>query len=169
MSTRATQLANRIIEGAELLATFAEALDTAQWNTVVQPDGRTVGVLVHHIGHLYPIEIDVINLAVASTIITEVTWEGIARLNAEHAREFASVGKDEAIGFLRRNSRAAADAIRVLTDEQLDHAVYFSLSGGAPMTVQFIIEDHPLKHPWHHLARMRVALGVRAEGLARAA
>jgi hypothetical protein len=27
------------------------------------------------------------------------------------------------------------------------------------MTAQFVIEDHALRHPWHHLARMRKALG----------
>lgn len=28
------------------------------------------------------------------------------------------------------------------------------------MTVQFVIEDHPLQHAWHHLARLRAALDL---------
>ena len=35
----------------------------------------------------------------------------------------------------------------------------FSLSFGAPVTAQFVIEDHALRHSWHHLARIRTALG----------
>jgi hypothetical protein len=27
------------------------------------------------------------------------------------------------------------------------------------MTAQFVIEDHAMRHSWHHLARIRIALG----------
>jgi len=30
---------------------------------------------------------------------------------------------------------------------------------GAPVTAQFVIEDRALRHNWHHLARIRKALG----------
>jgi hypothetical protein len=33
------------------------------------------------------------------------------------------------------------------------------LSYGAPVTVQFVIEDHPLRYSWHHLARIRATIG----------
>ena len=169
MRTRSDRLADRILEGAELLANFAAQLTDAQWNTVVQPDGRTVGVLVHHVANLYPIEMDVIRVAVAGHAIEGLTWEGIAQLNAEHALKFALVSKEEALAFLARTSRAAAAEVRLLSDAELDRAVPFSLSGDAPMTVQFIIEDHPLKHAWHHLAGIRQALGEVVVRLERAA
>jgi hypothetical protein len=60
---------------------------------------------------------------------------------------------------LRRNSRAAAAAVRGFTDAELDQAAPFSLSFGAPVTAQFVIEDHALRHSWHHLARIRKAVG----------
>ena len=43
----------------------------------------------------------------------------------------------------------------MFTDEQLDQAAPFSLSFGAPVTAQFVIEDHALRHSWHHLAKIR--------------
>jgi hypothetical protein len=46
-----------------------------------------------------------------------------------------------------------------MTDEALDTAAPFSLSYGAPVTAQFVIEDHPLRHPWHHLYRIKNAIG----------
>jgi hypothetical protein len=58
-----------------------------------------------------------------------------------------------------RSSRDAANAVRAFTDEELDRAAPFSLSFGAPVTAQFVIEDHALRHSWHHLARIRAALG----------
>ena len=87
-----------------------------------------------------------------------MTWEVVAELNARHAREHASVTKAEAIELLRRNSRQAAETVRAFSDEELDRAVPFSLSFGAPVSAQFVIEDHALRHSWHHLARIRNAL-----------
>jgi hypothetical protein len=60
---------------------------------------------------------------------------------------------------LRRNGREAAAAVRAFTDDELDQAAPFSLSFGAPVTEQFVIEDHALRHSWHHLARIRKVLG----------
>jgi hypothetical protein len=80
-------------------------------------------------------------------------------LNAKHARENAGVTKAAALELLRRNSREAAAAVRAFTDDELDRAAPFSLSFGAPVTAQFVIEDHGLRHSWHHLARIRAALG----------
>jgi hypothetical protein len=62
---------------------------------------------------------------------------------------------------LRKNSKEAADAVRDLNDDELDRAAPFSLSFGAPMTAQFVLEDHAVRHSWHHLARLRKALGHR--------
>ena len=49
-------------------------------------------------------------------------------------------------------------AIRALSDEQLDRATTVSLYSGAPLTCQFVLEDHAVRHSYHHLARMRRAL-----------
>jgi DinB superfamily len=159
MSTRAGQLADRIDEGAALLAVFARDLTDAQWSTTVPGDGRTVGVIVHHVASMYPIEMSVVRKAVEGVAITDVTWEVVAEINASHAREHAQTTRSEALELLARNSLEASREIRGLTDADLARAVPFSLSYGAPVTVQFIIEDHPMRHPWHHLARIQKALG----------
>ncbi|HZO55606.1 MAG TPA: hypothetical protein VFB63_23050, partial [Bryobacteraceae bacterium] len=57
MSKRAEILAERIEQGASALAEFVEGLSEEQWRTVVRPDGRRVGVLVHHVASVYPIEV----------------------------------------------------------------------------------------------------------------
>ncbi|MFN8653781.1 MAG: DinB family protein [Gemmatimonadales bacterium] len=158
MSILANQLADRIQEGAATLANFARELNDAQWKLVVPRDGRTIGVIVHHVASMYPIEMGVVQQAVEGKPITDVTWELVAEINAKHAKEMASVGKTEALDLLARNSLEAARAVRKLTDADLTRSVPFSLSFGAPMTVQFIVEDHPLRHPWHHLARIKAAL-----------
>ncbi|HTK37180.1 MAG TPA: DinB family protein [Pyrinomonadaceae bacterium] len=159
-SIRAAALADRIEEGAALLATFAESLTNTEWSTPISDhDKRTVGVIVHHVGNMYPIEIGAVKAIADGNAITDVTWEVVADINANHARDHAGVSKSEALELLRRNSADAANAVRELTDEQLDTAASFSLSFGAPVTAQFVIEDHPLRHAWHHLAGIRKAVG----------
>jgi hypothetical protein len=32
------------------------------------------------------------------------------------------------------------------------------LSFGVPVTAQFVVEDHALRHSWHHLACIRATL-----------
>jgi hypothetical protein len=160
MNRRADLLAARIEEGAAGLAAFAEGLSEAEWNTpVTASDRRSVGLIVHHVANMYPIEIDVARVIAGGKAITDVTWEVVAELNAKHAGEHAGVTKAAALELLRRNSREAAAAVRAFTDEELDRAAPFSLSFGAPVTAQFVIEDHAMRHSWYHLARIRKALG----------
>ena len=157
---RSAALADRIVEGAELLATFAEGLTDAEWATpVTATDKRTVGVIVHHVANMYPIEIGAVRAIAGGNAVTDVTWDAVAQINADHAAEKSGVTKSEAIELLRKNSVEAAEAVRAMTDEELDTAAPFSLSYGAPVTAQFVIEDHPLRHPWHHLFRIKKAIG----------
>jgi hypothetical protein len=126
---------------------------------VSDSDSRSVGVIVHHVASVYPIEIDLARTIASGKAVTDVTWEAIAELNARHAREQAGITKAAALELLRRNSREAAAAVREFTDNELDQAAPFSLSFGAPVTAQFVIEDHALRHSWHHLAAIRKSLG----------
>jgi hypothetical protein len=155
MPTRGEQLATRIEDGAAALAAFAEGLTDLQWRTVVPRDGRTMGVLVHHVASMYPIEMDVIYLALKGEPIMDVTWEKVAAINAAHARANPVPDRAVALALLQRNAREAAQGVRILTGEELSRAVPCALAYGATVSIQFIIEDHPLRHPWHHMARMR--------------
>ncbi|HWL65882.1 MAG TPA: DinB family protein [Actinomycetota bacterium] len=160
MSRRAELLASRIEEGAASLVAFAEGLSDAEWATPTSTtDRRTVGQVVNHVALVYPIEIDLARAIASGKAVTDVTWQVVAELNAGHAREHATVGKPEALELLQKNSGQAAETVRAFSDEELDRAAPFSLSFGAPVTAQFVVEDHALRHSWHHLARIRTALG----------
>ena len=82
-------------------------------------------------------------------------------INAKHAAENVGVTKEAAMDLLERNSVAAAAAIRALTDEQLSTAVPVSLYGDAPLTCQFMLEDHAVRHSYHHLAKIKNALNTK--------
>jgi DinB superfamily len=155
---RANALAVRLEQGANALATFAGSLTEAAWQTPVPKDGRTIGVVVHHVATMYPLEIQLAQTLAEGKAVVGVSWDDVHAMNAAHAREFSTVTKEIALDLLRRNSDAAAAAIRALTGEQLDLAAPVSLNADAPLTCQFMLEDHAVRHSYHHLARIRGAL-----------
>ena len=160
-SRRAELLADRIEEGAMRLAQFAARLTEQEWNTPVTESGkqrRTVGVIVHHVATVYPIEVDLARTIASGNTVTQVTWDVVNGLNAKHAAEWPAASKKETLELLRHNSEQAAAVVRDFTDAELDRAAPFSLSYGAPVTAQFVLEDHAVRHSWHHLARLRKAL-----------
>jgi hypothetical protein len=160
MSNRSNVLAERLEQGADALASFARALTDAQWQLRVPHDERKFGVLVHHVASMYPLEVSLAQALAAGQPITGVTWDAVHQLNAKHAIDNDGIDKEGALELLRVNSAAAAAAVRALSDEELDRAATVSLNDDAPLTCQFFVEDHALRHSYHHLAAMRAALAV---------
>ena len=134
-------------------------LSEAEWETRLPKDGRKIGVVIHHVASVYPIEIHLASLLAAGQPITAVTWDAVATMNLDHSNEHDGTTKEATLALLAANSAAAATAVRALSDEQLDSAAPVSLNSDAPLTCQFMLEDHAVRHSYHHLARIKAALG----------
>jgi hypothetical protein len=158
VNRRAEALADRLERGARSLAALASTLTAAQWATPIPHDGRPIGVVVHHVASVYPVEIQLARTLASGQAVTGVTMDDIHAMNAAHATANAAVGRQDAIDLLLRNSAAAASAIRSLSEAVLDSAAPASLYADAPITCQFMLEDHAVRHSYHHLARIRAAL-----------
>ena len=159
MNTRANALADRLERGVSALSTFADQLTTAEWKTPVPKDGRSVGVVIHHVASVFPTEIHLAQILADGKPVTGVTVADIHAMNAAHANDHVDVTKEDALRLLEQNGAAAAAAIRAMGDEQLDRAAPASLYEDAPITTQFMLEDHAVRHSYHHLLLLRRALG----------
>lgn len=157
---RTDALASRLERGARALADLAVGLTPEQWSTRLPGDDRKVGVVVHHVASMYPIEISLAELLAEGMPITGLSWNDVHGLNAKHAIEFDAVEPRVALELLEANSAAAAAAIRRLSEAQLDRAAAISLYHDAPLTCQFMLEDHAVRHAYHHLAGIRRALAM---------
>jgi len=155
---QAQALAERLEQGARALIDFAGTLTDAEWQMPLPKDGRKIGVIVHHVAAVYPIEVQLAQVLAKGQPVTGVTWPDIHAMNAQHAADHANVTRDEAIAALRRNSADAAAAIRQLSDQELATASTISLYEDAPLTCQFMLEDHAVRHSYHHLFLIRRAL-----------
>jgi len=158
MNTRSEVLASTLEQGADALATLAASLTLAEWQTRLPRDGRKLGVVVHHVASIYPLEIELAQKLAAGGALTDVTWDAVHEMNAGHAREHDGATQEETLALLKSNAAAAAQAIRGMTDAELDRVAPNSLYGGAPLSCQFMLEDHAVRHSFHHLARIRAAL-----------
>jgi hypothetical protein len=161
MSKRSYELARRLELGALALEAFASSLTEFEWQTRLPRDGRKIGVVVHHVASVYPIEIELAQTVAKGQAVEGLTMDVVDKMNADHAKKFEGVSKEEAIQLLKENSAAVASAIRELTDAELDQAAPVSLYANALLTCQFLLEDHAVRHSFHHLGRIRAALQER--------
>jgi len=150
MSTRAALLAQRHLH------TGCHMSSGTRW---APPDGRQVGVIIHHVASVYPIEIHLASMLAGGQPITGVTWDAVDTMNRDHAKENDAIAKEATLALLATNSTAASAEIRAFGDEELDRAAPVSLNSDAPLTCQFMLEDHAVRHSYHHLARIRAELG----------
>jgi hypothetical protein len=156
--TRSQALASRLEAGASAMAAFANTLSEAEWQTRLPKDGRKIGVVVHHVASVYPIEIHLASLLASGQPVAGVSWDAVHTMNSDHAKGNDGITKSDTLALLAKNSAAAASAIRAFTDDELDRAAPVSLNSDAPLTCQFMIEDHAVRHSYHHLAKIREAL-----------
>jgi len=158
-SRRAEALAERLERGARMLAEFAATLTDAEWQTRLSKDSRKIGTIVHHVASQYTLEIKVALMVVSGQPIKGLTNADVDAVNAAHAKEFPNPTKAQALELLKQNSADAAATIRGLDDEDLDRAVPNSLYEDAPLTCQMVLEDHAVRHSYHHLWIIRKFLG----------
>ena len=160
MSTRSNALAERLEQGTTALYTLASDLTDAQWRLPAFPprDARPIGVIVHHVASVLPLEIQLAQVLASGKPVEGVTMDDVNAMNAGHAKDNAGATRVEALDLLRRNAAEAAAAIRALSDADLDRAAKASLYFDAPITCQFMLEDHAVRHSYHHLFRIRAAL-----------
>src|SRR5277367_5821666 len=100
MNNRSEALAARLESGAQALAAFAATLTETEWQTHVPRDGRKIGVVVHHVASMYPIEIQLAQLLASGQPVTGVSWDVVAAINREHEKDNDAVAKEAALTLL---------------------------------------------------------------------
>lgn len=95
MSTRAEILAANLETGAAALAAFASSLTPAEWETRLPRDGRKVGIVVHHVASVHPLEVELAQKLAAGGALTDVTRDAVHEMNAVHARKHDGTTHDD--------------------------------------------------------------------------
>lgn len=150
MSEQAKRLAQRLEQANRQLIALIEACSADDWRKFVEKEGRTVGVVAHHVGAAYLVETELIEGLARGTNIPALNWHTIDEMNANHAQQHARPTREETVELLRRNSQIAIRCIRDLDDAQLQRRSRLPFMGDEPVSTQELIEQAVIGHVHGH-------------------
>ena len=128
-----------------------EKCTAAQWTTQIEEEGRTVGVVLHHIAYAMPFVVEWALGVARGKGVPAVTYDDVHALNHQHAEAQANVDPATTLALLASNAAAAREALGQLTDADLQTSTPFALIGGNPVTTQQMVQWFLVNHAHNHL------------------
>lgn len=159
MSSRAARYASRFEALNTEVIDAVTACPGEQWRLSCANDERSVAVLAHHIalvngGFARMVE----RLASGETYTPNTSMEEIHQINAQHARDYAGVDRDEVLDLLRSSGESVVTQLRRINDERFDADA--GVFGGNPLTVAQVVEYVVIGHTAEHLDSISATLGA---------
>ncbi len=158
-SERSHALAADLARANEQAVAFARSCTDEEWVRTVPGEGWTVGVVLHHIAEGHAHGVTWLGAMASGRGVPE-TADEIDRDNAEHAVRAGSVRRDETVALLETNGSRLEDALRSLSDEDLDRTAPFGPAGGRPFPTADLAAV-PARHTREHLSHARDAVAGR--------
>jgi hypothetical protein len=154
---RARELADQFQQVNEEIASLVQGCPPTVWRAPCPEDGRSVGVVAHHIAaSQLPIG-QLLALVVNGEPLPAITATMPDENNAAHAIHQRDCTPGEVVALLRTGSQSVADAIRQLDDEQLARRATGELFG-ARMNAEELIQHVLIGHARGHFAGIRAAV-----------
>src|SRR5262249_9059140 len=126
-------------------------MSDAAWSAPCPNDGRSIGVVAHHVASSYPTISGLVAAVATGQPLPPITEEMIHQGNAAHAQQVAACTQAETVALLRGNAQAASALVRGLSDEQLANTAPLF---GQQVSARQIAENILVGHPKGHLAAM---------------
>ena len=156
-SERAAALAADFAAANEDALQFTESCTDADWSRLVPEEGWTVGVVLHHVAEWHAHALDWLGAMTRGDGVPD-SAEDVDRINAAHAARAASVGQVETAALLTNNGARMEQALRALSDQELDRLAPFGPAGGRPLPSSDLAAV-PARHIREHLSSARRAAG----------
>jgi hypothetical protein len=161
MSETAARLAEAFEQANNETIALVEGCTDAQWQTPCPKEGRSTGVVLHHVAGAHRAITRWIQLIAAGEPVTPISEETIDQWNERHLERHATCTRAETADLLRRNGEAAANLVRGLDDTQLACSATLFASRPA-MSAADLIEQRLIGHMRDHMASVRRAIGQSA-------
>lgn len=158
MSERAEAFAAAFEQANDAVIAAVEGCSEEQVRTICEGEGWSVAVAAHHLATGHEALAGFVQMLASGQQLPPITMEMIHAGNAQHAEEFASVGRDACLAALRTNGAAAAAVVRGLSDEQLDRSAPMTFAGGASWSAADLIERVLIGHALEHGASIKATL-----------
>ncbi len=156
-TSRAEQLAAQFTAGNDTAIAAIAGCTAEGWQRSTASEGWTVAAAAHHLAAVQQVFVGLVTvLASGETSSPPPGMDDIDRSNAQHAEEYAAVGKAETLAILRTSGAALAQLLRGLDDAQLDSVA--GTFGGQELRVAQVVERVVMGHAGVHLASIQAAL-----------
>ena len=155
-SERAKVLADDFAAANADALAFAQGCTDTEWALSVPGEGWSVGVLLHHIAEGHAHGARWLEGMARGDGVAE-SAEDIDRVNAAHAVRAEAVGPAETMALLEANGELMEEALRGLSDEDLDRTAPFGPAGGRQLPTGDLAAV-AARHTREHLAHARTAV-----------
>ena len=156
MSARADALAKRFEEQNAAVMASVQKMSDADWNApTAAEDARPRGVVAHHVAMSHHPTLGLMQAIASGQGAPPITWDMIHAGNAQHAEQSANVSRDETLALLRDNGQQVAEALRGMSDEQLDMTAPLPLLGDHAMSAEQIGDFLVVGHIGMHAASIK--------------
>jgi hypothetical protein len=153
------QLLAQVEEATAVVTAVVEGCSEGDWVTAVAEEGRTVGVVLHHIAYAYPFVVDWACKLTQGEGAPAVSYDDIHAINHQHAEAQADVDPAATLALLKSNAQAAQAQIGQLSDADLQVSAPFALIGGQPISVQQMVQWFLVNHAHNHIAAIHKTIG----------
>jgi hypothetical protein len=147
-------------ELAERLATrFEVAIDAVIAAIESGPDSDDgPRIVAHHLATCNALVLSLDQAIMNKEPLPSISWQMIHEINTQHVRANTTVDRAQAVELLRTTTASAADAIRRLSDAQLEVTASWGLGAeDGAITAQLLIEERMIRHAEEHLAAVTAA------------
>ena len=160
MAARAQELAECFAQANAHFMAFVEQIPADHWDKPLSAeDVRSAAIVARHVAYGHAFQQRYFHAIAAGRPLLDVDLAQIETLNAELARHWQSVRKEEVLAELQRVGQEVTDWVRGLSREQLAQTGPYWIGGPCLSTDQWI-ERALLGHIEGHLRELRTALGV---------
>jgi hypothetical protein len=149
-------LADDFSRANEEAVAFVQGCTDEQWTRAVPGEGWSVGVVLHHIAESHAQSLRWLGDMASGRGVTATAGE-IDQANAVHAERAASIGQGETSALLEANGARLEEALRQLSDDELDRCSAFGPAGGRSLPTEQLAAV-PARHTREHLAHAQGAL-----------
>ena len=157
MGARAEQLANTFEQACRDFNVLVERLTDAEWKKITAADKWPVGVVAHHVAQGHAGIMGILQAVAKGQSMPNVTMDMIHDMNAKHAKEHANTTKVVTLELLQTNGAKAAEAVRGLSNADLDRSGTV-LTGMPPMSAAQVIERILINHVNEHMGSIRATV-----------
>ena len=159
MGAKGEALAKQFEAKAQEATAVFERLSEADWKKVSPGEKWSVGVIAHHIAQSHMGIAGLIKSRASGHHTASISMDDINAGNAQHAKDFATVGKNETVALHKKNAAEAATIVRGLDDASLGRSAP-ALKGMPPMTTEQAVVGILIGHMEDHLGSIRKTIGA---------